>query len=135
MSEFNIGDRVRITAVGSVEKKLGVRVGMESVISAVVEDEVWIRPPICGLHWFPMENLEVVEDKSFVLIQDDDCHWYVCPADNEAEAHSYFEAVSRYWEDGPLATDAGTEPTHPEWLVRVGGSPSLVRFHSYTISE
>lgn len=58
-----------------------------------------------------------------VLIQDDDGHWYVCPADKQMAAEGVFAATPRYelvfnW---------------PDWLVKVGGAPSLVRFRDYEI--
>lgn len=65
----------------------------------------------------------------YILLQDDDCHWYVCPADKEHEVNRYFEAVSKFWDD----PEGKEEPKEPEDLIRVGGSPSLVKFTGYRI--
>lgn len=64
----------------------------------------------------------------FVLIQDDDGHWYVCPAEKQGEASEAFEAIDTYWQDMEAEGDA---PEVPPYLVRVGGAPSLVRFTGY----
>lgn len=73
---------------------------------------------------------ESIDPRQFVLIQDEDCHWYVCPADKEEEASEYFEEVSQYW-DTPRKS--GDPPVMPDYLDRVGGAPSLVKFTGYTI--
>jgi hypothetical protein len=70
-------------------------------------------------------------EAEFVLTQDDDCHWYVIPADKIEEAGSYFAAVTKYWEQG---NGTGKEPKRPKWLQEVGGSPSLVRFKEFRIT-
>lgn len=69
--------------------------------------------------------------ESFVLIQDEDCHWYVIPADKQEAASKYFEAVGRYWQ--PDKPKGARLPKEPEWLVAVGGAPSLVEFTGWTI--
>jgi len=72
----------------------------------------------------------VVPVETFVMVQDNDCHWYVVPASKQQEAARYFDAVDRYWAD----VDApGDPPPEPPWLDRVGGSPSLVKSHEYRI--
>ncbi len=65
-----------------------------------------------------------------VLVQDEDSHWYVCPADKESEANDYFEAVGNYWRD---AKDDAAEPREPDWLYQIGGSPTRVKFTGYRI--
>lgn len=67
----------------------------------------------------------------YVLICDDDGHWYVCPADRLAEASAYFAAAAAYWQPG--SEHAGDPPAEPDWLEAVGGSPSRVRFTGYRI--
>lgn len=70
---------------------------------------------------------EMAKTQEFVLIQDDDSHWYICPADKEKEASAILAAITKYW-----AYDPGNEknelPTMPDWLRSIGGSPSLVKF-------
>lgn len=66
-----------------------------------------------------------------VLIQDDDGHWYVCPADKADEACRVLAAITAYW--GGRDYD-GDPPGTPEYLRPVGGSPSLVKFTGFRIS-
>lgn len=68
----------------------------------------------------------------FVLVSDDDGHWYVCPKGKRGEAERYFEAVADFWS---VVREEGddTEPSRPDWLDAVGGAPSLVEFSNYTI--
>lgn len=70
--------------------------------------------------------------KEFVLIQDDDSHWYVAPADKEKQALTFFAKTTAYWANGH---QLGKPPVVPKWLENVGGSPSLVRFQKYRIDE
>ena len=65
----------------------------------------------------------------FVFTKDDDGHWYVIPADKQDEAAAYFDAVYNFW-GGSSADENTTEPDRPEWLMDVGGAPSLVTFSS-----
>lgn len=55
-------------------------------------------------------------DGRYRLTQDDSCHWYLIPADNEDAWHR--------WMGGDLATLGDT----PEWAVRLDGYPGLVTF-------
>lgn len=66
--------------------------------------------------------------QTYCLIQDDDAHWYVIPAKKLKATESYFRKVYHFWHDGK-----GDLPPEPSWLVRVGGSPSSVKFTSYVI--
>ena len=66
-----------------------------------------------------------------VLVQDDDGHWYVCPADKRGEAEEYFDLMADYW--SPENDGSGSPPKVPLWLERVGGAPSLVRFKAYEV--
>lgn len=68
--------------------------------------------------------------EEFVLIQDDDGHWFVCPAEREQEAYRMLEAISRYWGEHQYDKVA---PPEPDFLKEVGGSPSLVKFTGYRI--
>jgi hypothetical protein len=77
-----------------------------------------------------MAKLPGPERVWYVLIQDDDCHWYVCPAGKQEEAAAYFEAVEQH-ADGP--DESLALPEEPVWLERVGGAPSLVKFTDYIV--
>lgn len=57
--------------------------------------------------------------KEYVLVQDDDCHWYVIPDGRENE----FDAAI-----------LGEDPQVPDWAEEVGGSPTRVKFQNYTIT-
>ena len=57
----------------------------------------------------------------YMLIQDNDCHWYVIPADKFAEFDKWLADLDSYT---PL----------PGWAKSVGGAPSLVTFENYEIS-
>lgn len=61
----------------------------------------------------------------YCLIQDDDSHWYVCPADRVEEAQAAFAAVAAYW---GAREYVGEAPDVPDWCQPVGGAPSLVTF-------
>ena len=70
-----------------------------------------------------------MSETRYVLIRDDDCHWYVCPADRRKDAHKWFSDYAGWTED-----DSAMNPGDcPEWLVSVGGSPGLVEFTGYQI--
>lgn len=62
-------------------------------------------------------------DEGFYLTQDNDCHWYVVPAEKETEWSEFLEL------------DPNDEASWdvPEWAEQVGGSPTLVKFKSYHI--
>ncbi len=55
-----------------------------------------------------------------VLVQDDDCHWYLIPANRRGR-----------WE---IWVGSGNEVV-PEWATRVNGPPDLVEFDSYVIRK
>ncbi len=76
-----------------------------------------------------------MSEQRYVLIQDEDSHWYVCPADKQEEAMDYFQTVSAYWDSPPRWKDRDNEPEEPGYLVEVGGAPSLVTFTGYEIEE
>lgn len=54
----------------------------------------------------------------FILVPDDDCHWYVIPA-----------AMRGRWE----VWCGSADDNPPDYAVRIGGSPSLVEFTEYRI--
>lgn len=56
----------------------------------------------------------------YCLLQDDDCHWYVCPVDKIIFAYEWFDKVYDQM---------------PNWLIPVCGSPSNVHFKNFTIKE
>jgi hypothetical protein len=61
--------------------------------------------------------------EEFILSQDEDCHWYVIPADRE-EDWSIFRDLDP---DDEKSWDV------PAWAKPVGGSPSLVKFSNFRI--
>jgi hypothetical protein len=65
------------------------------------------------------------------LIQDNDCHWYIIPADKENEFYEWDQYCIEYWNN---FENEGHAPIKPKWVVEVGGSPSLVQFPSYQIN-
>lgn len=71
--------------------------------------------------------------EEFVLLNDDDGHWYVCPADRQRDAEAFFSASATYW--SPDSKYEGDPPEDPDWLVPVGGAPSLVRFTGWRVEE
>lgn len=56
-----------------------------------------------------------------ILIQDEDCHWYVIPSDKRDAFDTWLDS-----EDA----EAGIAPV---WAEEVGGSPTLVKFKNYRI--
>lgn len=60
-----------------------------------------------------------MKNKTHILVQDNDSHWYVIPRDKQAEFDEWTELDG----DDEAAWD------EPEWADRVGGSPTLVTFH------
>lgn len=58
----------------------------------------------------------------YVLINDDDGHWYLIP-----------EAQLSDWETW-IRSDAWQDGEAPDYAESVGGSPSLVRIFSYQIT-
>ena len=73
----------------------------------------------------------MAETNEYVLVEDDDGHWYVCPAEREAEFSAWEEAVRAYYDDEDEEGDG--PPPEPDFLEKVGGAPSLVRFTGYRI--
>lgn len=61
----------------------------------------------------------MASDAYYVMVQDDDGHWYVIPADRINDF--------RAW----VATCGDEE--QPIWVASVGGSPSLVLFRQFDI--
>lgn len=57
----------------------------------------------------------------FILIQDDDCHWYVIPSDKEIDFNKWVES------------DDAWNGIIPKYAQEVGGSTTLVKFKTYTI--
>src|SRR5690349_17444571 len=61
------------------------------------------------------------------FLQDDDCHWYFCPASKVQEAEDHLEAEYLYWVRRPYEEDPRLlPPKAPSWLRIVGGSPDLI---------
>jgi hypothetical protein len=63
----------------------------------------------------------------FCLIQDDSCHWYICPAERREEAVRMFEACSTYWEGNM----EGESPKEPGFVERLDGAPERITFTDY----
>lgn len=55
----------------------------------------------------------------FILVQDNDSHWYVIPKAEEFRWNSWLESAE--YADGET----------PLWAEAVGGSPTLISFASY----
>jgi len=59
----------------------------------------------------------------YILVQDNDSHWFVIPADREQDFDKWCSLdpdTEASWEQPPYADD-------------VGGSPTLVKFKEYVI--
>lgn len=54
----------------------------------------------------------------FILVQDEDSHWYVIPQEKQEEFERLVNTEDVDW---------------PGWVEQVGGSPRLVKFFGYTI--
>jgi hypothetical protein len=63
--------------------------------------------------------------RGYFLAQDNDCHWYLVPRDNE---RSWQE-----WKD--IDPEDAASWTPPKFAVRIGGSPSLVTFSNWQIGK
>ena len=59
--------------------------------------------------------------EKYILIQDNDCHWYVIPVSKKVDWFNWCESDNYGYED------------LPKWAVEVGGSPCLVEFETYKI--
>lgn len=66
-----------------------------------------VRSSLCGM-------AQVHE--RYVLWQDNDAHWYVCPAEKVLEADAW------------LNTEDAQSGVVPDYLQQIGGSPRLVSF-------
>lgn len=64
--------------------------------------------------------------KSYLLIEDNDCHWYLIPKNREGDFWDYLDMIENYDynSDDPY-------PQEPEWLKRVDG-PQSITIHEYT---
>ncbi len=56
---------------------------------------------------------------TYIIVQDESCHWYVIPSD---KGHEFDVLVDEYQDDAM-----------PSWAVRINGPVSLVKFAEYTI--
>lgn len=56
----------------------------------------------------------------YILIQDNDCHWYVIPYEREEE-----------WYDW---TDSESDDV-PDWAYRIGGAYTLIQFENPTYNN
>lgn len=59
-----------------------------------------------------------------ILIQDNDCHWYIIPVDKKVEWFNWCELD----EDDEKSWEA------PEFAKEVWGCPSLVEFENFVIN-
>jgi len=64
----------------------------------------------------------------YILIQDNDSHWYVIPSSKETEWWEYLRRVDEATENCNV-----DYPNEPKWVEPVGGAPSLVEFTEYKI--
>lgn len=76
------------------------------------------------------------EKQQHMLTQDGNGHWFVIPADKEEEFQNYLAVVYHFWGSLPEYHEKMVHrlpPTQPDWAVKVGGAPSLVKFTDYEI--
>lgn len=68
-----------------------------------------------------------MKSEKWMLVQDDDGHWYVIPRDREADWDAWMAAPEP---DLDLPEDQidYTAWNAPDWAEAVGGAPSLVTF-------
>jgi len=71
--------------------------------------------------------LELIEaqERTYCLIQDESCHWYLCPSDKKREAEQYFESLREYWEVG-WNLPGTSEPKQPTYLKQIDSPHRLV---------
>jgi len=91
---------------------------MEEVDGEMVCDRCWEK------HEEDQDNRKLAEevgDMEHILIQDNDSHWYVIPANKTNDWDAWTE--SKNYEEGVV----------PNYAKEVGGCPSLVIFKDYRI--
>jgi hypothetical protein len=64
-----------------------------------------------------------MSDIFYILVRDDDGHWYVIPDKKLSEWQTWL--LSENCADGVV----------PKWAVEVGGAPMLVKFKHYQIGD
>lgn len=64
----------------------------------------------------------------YVLLPDDDGHWYVIPVDKQDEFFKWVENTMNACEDLEMEF-----PDKPDWADLVPGAPNLVEFGEYVI--
>ena len=64
--------------------------------------------------------------ETYILIQDNDCHWYLIPYDKRDSFYEYLDLIDNFNYD---AEDP--YPDEPDWLKRVDGPESII-IHEYT---
>lgn len=69
-------------------------------------------------------DLPEIKPTSFVLVQDEDCHWFVIPAARADEWDGWCQDV---------AEDMTCSLELPCWAERVNGAASRVEFSGYVI--
>lgn len=67
------------------------------------------------------------KEPRFCILQDDDSHWYLVPADKREEAEKYFADIAAFWEnehdsDGVSGDD---EPQRPDYIKDIDGPHKL----------
>ena len=67
------------------------------------------------------KEVNMATKKQYILVQDNDSHWYVILESHKTAFYQWLSSSDA--EDGII----------PKWAEEVGGSPSLVKFHNYTI--
>jgi hypothetical protein len=67
--------------------------------------------------------------KTFILIQDDSCHWYLIPSGKQEDFEKYIDSVVNYDYDSEDAY-----PEQPEWVVEVDG-PHSVLIENYSLKQ
>ena len=61
-------------------------------------------------------------ETEYCLVQDNDGHWFVIPDENFHDWLMYLEGFTEEY-----------DPDEPEWVIRVRGAPSNVKFTKFRI--
>lgn len=68
--------------------------------------------------------------KKYCLIQDNDCHWYILPWENQEAAEKYFEDNYKYWNGSVSEQEKYNCPVRPKWLSDID-SPEMITFENF----
>lgn len=68
------------------------------------------------------------EETRYMLVRDDDAHWYIIPADKEEVWDDYLVDFAMFDAD-----NEADEPEQPNWAIPLGGGAESVKFTNYVI--